>query len=79
MFRVGMAGHVAFGARIGGSLVILGGLLLVLAICFSASVVALFELIPQAVRGTILFMTGRQLAGGRSTKAARAMSRRCCS
>lgn len=60
----GMAGHVAFGARTGGSLVILGGLLLVLAIGFSASVVALFEVIPQAVLGTILFMTGVQLAGG---------------
>lgn len=60
----GMAGHVAFGARTGGSLVILGGLLLVLALGFSASVVALFEVIPQAVLGTILFMTGVQLASG---------------
>lgn len=47
-----MAGHVAFGARTGGSLVIRGGLLLVLAIGFSASVVALFEVNPQAVLGT---------------------------
>ena len=60
----GMAGHVAFGARTGGSLVILGSLLLVLAIIFSPSVVALFEVIPQAVLGTILFMTGVQLASG---------------
>lgn len=65
----GMAGHVAFGARTGGSLVILGGLLLVLAIGFSASVVALFEVIPQAVLGTILFMTGVQLAGGQFDQA----------
>lgn len=60
----GMAGHVAFGARTGGSLVILGGLLLVLAIGFSGSVVALFEIMPRAILGTILFMTGVQLAGG---------------
>lgn len=60
----GMAGHVAFGARTGGSLVILGGLLVVLAIVFSGSIVALFEVIPQAVLGTILFMTGVQLAAG---------------
>ena len=60
----GMAGHVAFGARTGGSLVILGGLLVVLAIVFSGSIVALFEVIPQAVLGTILFMTGVQLASG---------------
>lgn len=56
-------------ARTGGSLVILGGLLLVLAIGFSASVVALFEVIPQAVLGTILFMTGVQLAGGQFDQA----------
>jgi MFS superfamily sulfate permease-like transporter len=60
----GMAGHVAFGARTGGSLVILGGLLLVLALGFSSSVVTLFEVIPQAVLGTILFMTGVQLSSG---------------
>jgi MFS superfamily sulfate permease-like transporter len=60
----GMAGHVAFGARTGGSLVILGVLLLVLATAFSGSVVALFEVIPQAVLGAILFMTGVQLASG---------------
>lgn len=60
----GMAGHVAVGARTGGSLVILGGLLLVLALGFSGSVVALFEVVPQAVLGTILFMTGVQLSSG---------------
>lgn len=60
----GMAGHVAFGARTGGSLVILGDLLLVLAIGFSGSVMALFEVVPQAVLGTILFMTGVQPASG---------------
>ena len=60
----GMAAHVAFGARTGGALVILGALLTVLAFGFSASVVTLFALIPQAVLGTILFMAGVQLAGG---------------
>jgi MFS superfamily sulfate permease-like transporter len=65
----GMAGHVAFGARTGGSLVILGGLLLVLALGFSDSVVVLFEVIPQAVLGAILFMTGVQLASGQFDQA----------
>jgi MFS superfamily sulfate permease-like transporter len=60
----GMVGHVVFGARTGGSLVILGGLLTLLALFLSASVVALFELIPTAMLGTILFMTGAQLARG---------------
>jgi hypothetical protein len=60
----GMAGHVAFGARTGGALVILGVLLLVLATFFSGSVDALFSLFPSAVLGVILFLTGAQLALG---------------
>jgi hypothetical protein len=58
----GMAAHVAFGARTGGSVVILGAMLLVLALFFSASVMLLFGLIPPAVLGTILFTAGAQLA-----------------
>jgi MFS superfamily sulfate permease-like transporter len=44
--------------------VILGGLLVLLAIGFSESVVALFAVIPPAILGTILFFTGVQLARG---------------
>jgi len=57
----GMAGHVAFGARTGGSVIILGTLLLVLALGFSGSVMTLFGLVPTALLGTILFVTGWQL------------------
>lgn len=60
----GMAGHVAFGARTGGSVVILGTLLLVLALFLGDSVVLLFKLFPSAVLGVILFITGAQLALG---------------
>lgn len=60
----GMAGHVAFGARTGGALVIQGSVLLVLALGFSASVGALFHLFPDAILGVILFLTGAQLALG---------------
>jgi len=60
----GMAGHVAFGARTGGAVVILGGILLVLAVFFSGSVQSLFGLLPSAVLGVILFITGSQLAVG---------------
>jgi Molybdate transporter of MFS superfamily len=60
----GMAGHVAFGARTGGAPVILGTLLLVLAVGFSASVSTVFGLLPHAVLGVILFLTGSQLALG---------------
>lgn len=62
----GMAGHIAFGARTGGAVVILGGLLLVLAFFFSGSVEMLFGLLPIAVLGVILFLTGAQLALGKS-------------
>lgn len=60
----GMAGHIAFGARTGGAVVILGALLLVLAVFFSGSVENVLQLLPAAVLGVILFLTGVQLAIG---------------
>tara|TARA_R110001599_G_scaffold64023_4_gene179478 strand:- start:161598 stop:162770 length:1173 start_codon:yes stop_codon:yes gene_type:complete len=62
----GMAGHIAFGARTGGALVILGSILLMLAFFFSASIGLLFQLFPEAILGVILFLTGLQLALGSS-------------
>lgn len=63
----GMAAHVAFGARTGGSLVILGALLLVLALGFASSVLTLFRLVPPALLGTILLVAGLHLARGQFT------------
>jgi MFS superfamily sulfate permease-like transporter len=60
----GMAGHVAFGARTGGALVILGTILLGIAFFFSGSVETIFRLFSSAVLGVILFLTGAQLALG---------------
>ena len=60
----GMAGHVAFGARTGGAPIILGTILLLLALGFSGSVSGLFALLPHAILGVILFLTGAQLALG---------------
>jgi MFS superfamily sulfate permease-like transporter len=60
----GMAGHVQFGARTGGALVILGLVLLVTAVFFSGSVATLLRLFPPAILGVILFLTGAQLALG---------------
>ena len=60
----GMAGHVAFGARTGGALIILGTLLLVLAVFFSGSIHALLRVFPASILGVILFITGAQLAHG---------------
>jgi MFS superfamily sulfate permease-like transporter len=59
----GMAGHIRFGARTGGALVILGLLLLLAAaLLFSDSVGTLFRLFPMPVLGVILFFGGVELA-----------------
>lgn len=60
----GLAAHVAFGARTGGALVILGSLLLALALFFSGAVQLLFQLFAPPVLGVMLFVTGAQLARG---------------
>jgi hypothetical protein len=60
----GMAGHVQFGARTGGALVILGVILLATAVLFSGSVDILLRLFPTSILGVILFLTGAQLALG---------------
>src|SRR6185503_11755461 len=60
----GMAGHVQFGARTGGAVVILGGTLLIIATFFSGGVATLLRLFPASVLGVILFLTGAQLALG---------------
>ncbi len=60
----GMAGHVQFGARTGGAVVILGAVLLLIAIFFSGSVGTLLRLFPTSILGVILFLTGAQLALG---------------
>lgn len=58
----GMAAQVRFGARTGGSIVILGGCLLALGLFFSDSVLLIFGMIPSAVLGVILFFAGVELA-----------------
>jgi len=58
----GMAGHVRFGARTGGALVILGVLLLAVALFFADSVTTLFRLFPMPVLGVILLFGGLELA-----------------
>jgi hypothetical protein len=60
----GMAGHVRFGARTGGALIILGAILLSLALFFSGSIQTLFRMFPTPILGVILFLAGAQLAWG---------------
>lgn len=57
----GMAGHVRFGAKTGGALVILGGILILVALFFSESVAIIFKIFPNAVLGVILFFAGSEL------------------
>jgi MFS superfamily sulfate permease-like transporter len=60
----GMAGHVQFGARTGGSSIILGSILLGAGLFLSSSIGTIFKMFPQSVLGVILFMAGLQLALG---------------
>ncbi|MDA8194590.1 MAG: putative sulfate/molybdate transporter [Thermaerobacter sp.] len=58
----GMAGHVRFNARTGGSLVILGSLVLVLALFGGPSTRLILQSFPSAIVGVILFFAGMELA-----------------
>jgi MFS superfamily sulfate permease-like transporter len=62
----GMAGHVRFGARTGGALIILGALIVLVSLFFSSSVDTIFRIFPAPILGVILFLTGAQLALGSS-------------
>lgn len=58
----GMAGHIRFGARTGGALVILGIMVLLIGLFLSDSVVLLFQVFPRPILGVILFFAGVELA-----------------
>ncbi|HSB72351.1 MAG TPA: putative sulfate/molybdate transporter [Candidatus Methylomirabilis sp.] len=60
----GMAGHVRFGARTGGALVILGGLILFTGLFLADSVATLFKVFPPVILGVILLFGGLELASG---------------
>jgi len=58
----GMAGHMRFGARTGGALVILGLIVLFAGLFLSDSIVLIFQVFPRSVLGVILFFAGVELA-----------------
>ena len=60
----GLAGHVRFGARTGGALVILGSLVLFTGLFLADSVEALLKVFPPALLGVILMFGGLELAAG---------------
>ena len=57
----GMAGHIRFGARTGGALVILGMIVLFIGVFLSDSVGLLFQVFPRPILGVILFFAGVEL------------------
>ena len=58
----GMAGHIRFGARTGGSLVILGLIILVTGLFLSDSVSLILQVFPRSVLGVILLFAGVELS-----------------
>jgi MFS superfamily sulfate permease-like transporter len=60
----GMAGHIRFGAKTGGSLVILGSLVLFTGLFLADSVATIFKCFPPAILGVILLFGGLELAAG---------------
>src|SRR5512139_872165 len=58
----GMAGHIRFGARTGGALVILGIIVLFTGLFLSDSVSLLLQVFPRSILGVILFFAGVELA-----------------
>jgi MFS superfamily sulfate permease-like transporter len=64
----GMAGHVRFGARTGGALVILGAVLLGVALLVPDSITTLLRLFPMPVLGVVLLFGGLELAAAVTTE-----------
>lgn len=58
----GMAGHIRFGAKTGGAVVILGTILLLVGLFLSDSVTLLLQVFPKAILGVILFFAGLELS-----------------
>ena len=57
----GMAGHIRFGARTGGALVILGVIVLLVGLFLSESVTLLFQVFRRPILGVILLFAGVDL------------------
>ncbi|MCP4197611.1 MAG: sulfate permease [Proteobacteria bacterium] len=58
----GLAAHYRFGARTGGSNLIIGIALLVLALVFGENIVPVLNLLPRSILGVLLVFAGIQLA-----------------
>lgn len=57
----GLASHYRFGARTGGSNLIIGGLFMTVAVFFGSHTLAIIQLLPLSVLGVLLVFAGLQL------------------
>lgn len=58
----GLAAHYRFGARTGGSNIMIGVVFVILALVFGPSAMSILTLIPISVLGVLLFFAGTELA-----------------
>jgi MFS superfamily sulfate permease-like transporter len=58
----GIAGQYRFGARTNGSILFLGGVKMVVAVVFGASLMALCQAFPASLLGVMLAFSGMELA-----------------
>ncbi len=58
----GLAAHYRFGARTGGSNLMIGTIFLVIAIVFGKAAISIFSLIPNSILGVLLLFAGLELA-----------------
>ena len=58
----GLAGQARFGARSNGSILMLGGIKMVVALLFGTSLLALCKVYPASILGTMLAVSGLELA-----------------
>ena len=57
----GLAAHYSFGARTGGSNIIIGTIFLALALFFGPHALVLINLLPMSILGVLLIFAGSQL------------------
>jgi SulP family sulfate permease len=58
----GLAAHYRFGARTGGSNIMIGLIFIIIALLFGQIAISLLSLIPNAILGTLLLFAGVELA-----------------
>jgi SulP family sulfate permease len=58
----GLAAHYRFGARTGGSNLMIGAIFVVIAVAFGKMAISLLGLVPNSILGVLLLFAGLELA-----------------